>query len=659
MVENYTKSKTTTHGTLSDFLRKLVLVWKGRQDSEHEQAVIRILVGLAAAAYLFKVLLGQKTTPAALIPTSVTIAGFFLSAAIIIIWLIFDPGINKKRRILGCCIDIGATTIALYLNGNMAAPLFVVYLWVTFGNGFRFGRSYLFFSMSISIAGYCFVIFTSNLWQANAYVSFGLLAGMIMLPLYVASLLKRLTTALSEAEAASKAKSNFLATMSHEIRTPLNGIIGIIDLFKQTQLDMQQQHYTDILSRSSDWLLRVLSDGLDFTKIESDELIIEFLPANLKEVLNNLSDIYSEIVSSRPIRFVYRIDENIPAAVECDKFRLLQVLNNLLVNAFKFTDRGEICLSVSCGKQTAGCIPISFSVSDTGKGIASDDFETIFEPFHQAGLSTSQNYGGTGLGLTIASRIVKLMGGIIEVESTLGKGTSFFFQLNLKIAEQINSLPVPGGGNNINWKRPPLILLVEDNEVNSEVATFFLEHFGCEVFTCANGFLAVEAVHNKKFDLILMDCQMPQMDGYEATRRIRQMPGHSAIPIVALTAHTTVEDRKKCFEAGMLDYMGKPFKGEELELLLSRWLADLIIGYEEKSCKAFLNKETDITQKIAIEENQKKALHDLRNSLGAILGNTELALNYQNDPEAIETRLKSILAAVIRANEISSSLIFK
>ena len=636
--------------------KRLLTTLKNREDSEHKQAIIRLIVGVVAASYLLAALFGQKNITGNLLPTTITITCFFIGAFFIFTWLIYDPRINKIRRLLGCCIDIISTTAALYINGNLAAPLFVVYLWVTFGNGFRFGSPYLFFSMVISLAGYCFVLFTSELWQTTHYFSYGLLVGLIVLPLYVASLLKSLRTALSEAEVASKAKSNFLATMSHEIRTPLNGIIGIIDILKQSQLDMNQQHYTTLLSKSSEWLLRVLSDGLDFTKIESDELIIDYSPTSLKEVLNNLSDVYSEIASAKSINFAYTADDKLPAAVECDKFRLLQVLNNLLANAIKFTVNGEIKLSVSCGDQDKGNIPIFFTVSDTGKGIRQDDFKTIFEPFHQAATSDSQNYGGTGLGLTIASKIIKLMGGRIKVKSSLEKGTTFSFKLNLKVTEPLQSNPSSENNLQINWKRHPVILLVEDNEVNSEVAVNLLKHFGCEVTACGNGIEALEAVHIKKFDLILMDCQMPEMDGYEATKKIRQMRGYlSEIPIIALTAHITVEDRKKCFEAGMVDYMGKPFRGEELELLLGRWLTDLASGFIKKTGEKGLKPDAENRQ-TAIDKNQKQALHDLRNRLTAIMGNTELALLDKDDPDEVELRLKTVLNAVNSATEIAKSL---
>ncbi len=649
-------SELSTSGGFGGLLERCVPPWKGRRDSEHEQAVIRILVGALAAGYLFYLMLGGKSAPEILVPTTLTITGFFIAAACIVGWLCFDPGKSIKRRIVGCCVDMGAVTTALYLNGNLAAPLFVVYLWVTFGNGFRFGRPYLFFSMVLSLLGYCFVLSSTDLWRTMPYVGAGLLVGMVMLPLYVASLLGRLTAALERAEAASRAKSTFLATMSHEIRTPLNGLIGIGDLLSRTRLDRQQKHYMTLLNRSSEWLLRTISDGLDFTKIEAGELVMEALPVNLKEGLANLSEVYTEVARGKPIRFIHRIDEQIPPAVECDQFRLFQVLNNLLTNAFKFTERGEVCLSVTIGMKTEERLLLDFSVGDTGTGIAPEELNDIFQPFHQAGTSTARNHGGTGLGLAIASRIVELMGGAVHVESTLNEGSVFSFRLALKVGGEAHVPSAVKGSPGIQWHRQPVVLLVEDTDINREVAVNFLEQFGCRVCTRTDGTGALEAVEEEKFDLILMDCQMPVMDGYEATRRIKKMGGRIAeIPIVALTAHITAEDREKCFAAGMLDYMGKPFRGAELEMLLSRRLSDLVAGFEGKS--EYPAGDNPLPPAAPpVDEERRRALHDLRNCLGAIVGNTELALLDWDDAEGAEPLLREILNAANRATIISSDL---
>jgi CheY-like chemotaxis protein len=253
-----------------------------------------------------------------------------------------------------------------------------------------------------------------------------------------------------------------------------------------------------------------------------------------------------------------------------------------------------------------------------------------------------------------------MMGGNIEVTSTIGEGTSFIFQLSLKVAKPIESLLVSGENYSVIWKRKPFILLVDDNEINSEVSTRLLELYGCEAFQCFDGISALEAINENEFDMIFMDCQMPKMDGYETTRRIRNIDGPiSKIPIVALTAHITVEDRTKCFTAGMDDYMGKPFRGEDLKLMLSRRLTNLVEGHAKTA--EFQSKKSNPPQKEIVDQklmdnDQRKAIHNLRNNLGIIMGNTEIALMYKEDPEIIEVQLKKILDAVNSAKNISSSI---
>lgn len=654
MRDTIPENSPSVQGRFVSFLGRKVPRWKDRTDSEHEQAVIRILVGLLAAAYLWGVLLRQQTLPSSFLPTTLLITLFFAASALIIAWLLWDPGKNAVRRILGCLVDMTATSMAIYLNGNLAAPMFVVYLWVTFGNGFRFGRKYLFFSMAASLLGYSLVLMLTDVWENAPYISLGILAGMIMLPLYVASLLKRLTTALARAEIASQAKSNFLATMSHEIRTPLNGVVGIIDLLGRTPLDSRQQHYMRLLNRSSEWLLRTISDGLDFTKIEAGELIVEEVPASLKEILNSLSEIYGEMAGSTPVAFVAEIDPALPDAVQCDPFRLFQVLNNLLANAFKFTSQGEVRFSVTFAPPSDRRIRVFFRVTDTGKGIGRQDLPDIFKPFHQADLSTSRHFGGTGLGLAIADRIIRIMGGEIQVESSLGKGATFSFALDLTLADRV--LPQVQDPAGILWQREPEILLVEDNEINQEVAANLLKHLGCSVSIAGNGTAALAAVAEHTFDLILMDCQMPEMDGYEAAARIRSMPQFADLPIVALTAHTTIEDREKCFAAGMTDYMGKPFRVAELEGLLGRWLSPLITAADIKRNPDLAPIETCSETRTPAARARRSALHDLKNRLSAILGSAELALIEPDDALELQTQMKNILKAVNEATQISARL---
>ncbi len=649
-----TYSKAPSDGGLSGLLVRIVPVWRDRSDSEHEQAVIRVLVGLVGAAYLILALSLNKKIPELFQSTLFFLMVFFVAALMIIAWLVINPRKNIPRRLLGCIIDIGTTTLLLLLNGNQTVPFFIVCLWVTFGNGFRYGRSYLLFSMILSLAGFCLVLFYSGSWSASRDETIGLLTGMVVLPLYVASLLQRLEKSLEMSEVASRAKSNFLAIMSHEIRTPLTGIIGVLDLLEKTRLNKQQRHFVHLLGTSSDWLLRIISDGLDFTKIEADELIVDSSPTNLREVLRSVSDVFSEVASEKKIRFVSKVDPDIPEVIECDQFRIIQILNNLLHNAFKFTNQGVVGLSVSCKNRTNGTVEINFSVHDTGIGIAEEHLDKIFKPFRQADTSASRTHGGTGLGLTIASRIVTLMGGNIQVDSKQGNGTTFSFTLNFNISAHSVLSSASPVKTRVLWQRQPVVLLVEDNEINREVAVNLLEYLGCKVFTAENGLSALKTVEKNDFDILLMDCQMPQMDGYEATRRIRELSdNHAKIPIIALTAHITNQDREKCFEAGMVDYMGKPYRVETLELLLRKWMPSLIAGDEVSTIDTVPSNEEENSQD---KDASREIVHDLHNALTGIMGGAELALIYQNEPNQLEKQLKSILKAAKQAIKVASGL---
>jgi two-component system sensor histidine kinase RpfC len=650
-----TYASAAAKSRLSSILSKAIPAWKNRPDSEHEQAAIRLVVGSIASAYLvFNVVAQHRSLQHTGYFTTIGIATFFIAAIAIAIWLVIRPEVNVPRRICGCIVDNYGATASLFVHGDLAAPIFVVYLWVTFGNGFRYGRRYLLFSMMLSIVGFSLVLFTANEWTRGVEVNIGLLIGLIALPLYVASLLKRLESALDESEVANRAKSNFLATMSHEIRTPLNGLIGLLDLLDMTTLKSKQQHYVDLMKKSSEWLLNIISDGLDFTKIEAGELIVEPTAMNIGETIDNITQVFNEIARTKGITIKAEVARTLPNRVLCDKNRLTQVLNNLLNNACKFTDKGQVKLSVKTKKLAGEKVRVIFVIEDSGIGIADDQLEEIFLPFKQIEFANHRDFGGTGLGLAIVSRLVKLMGGEIRVDSQLGVGTTFTFYLDLAVVEDDEIIMKDKPEKGIYWRRRPVILLAEDNSINQEVATTYLNHLGCEVVTVSDGYGAVEKVRDHRFDLILMDCQMPRMDGYEATRRIRALESETKrTTIVALTAHITNQDRQKCFEVGMDDYMGKPYRISNLKDLLYRWLQPMVILQDSHA-----------PQKASIPDNESIQpdhdalinLHDFRNAMSGAIGGVELALLSIDDTKECERLLKDALEASQKAVSLASKL---
>ncbi len=390
------------------------------------------------------------------------------------------------------------------------------------------------------------------------------------------------------AEAASRAKSEFLATMSHEIRTPMNGVLGMTQLLRDTVFDTRQRHYLDTIYKSGQHLLALINDILDFSKIEAGRFELDRHDFDLSRVVSEVTDLLGERAQQKGLTFTLEIDEAVPRLVRGDSGRLKQILTNLIGNAIKFTQKGSIRVRLQPGAAenaagVAASVPASpkgtslrFDIADTGIGIAAADQERIFEAFSQADSSHARKYGGTGLGLPISRQLVDLMGGTLTLESEPGRGSTFSFVVHFDAAR---GEPATGSARPDAADLPRLqgqVLLVEDNPINLVVARAMLKSFGLQTIEAHDGEEAMRKMAHGHFDLILMDCQLPGVDGYEATRRIRQ--GETAandashVPIVALTANAIQGDRERCIAAGMDDYLAKPFRKEDLHAVVSRWL---------------------------------------------------------------------------------------
>ncbi len=384
-----------------------------------------------------------------------------------------------------------------------------------------------------------------------------------------------LRAAKEAAESATLAKNEFLANMSHEIRTPMNAIIGLTQLTLETKLDQLQRDYLKRLSFSAETLLGIINDILDFSKIEAEKLVIEEREMEIHELLKQVVNLFEPAATEKRLSLQLSIAPDLPNRLLGDPLRINQVLSNLISNALKFTEHGSVIVHAELAERHYAKALIRFQVTDTGIGIDSVQAEQLFQPFTQADSSIVRRFGGTGLGLSIARKLVELMDGSINLSSTPGKGSTFAFTVMVSLATEELPVTEEKEENPLVISEPvhgARILLVEDNKLNQFVAKEFLTKAGLQVTIANNGSEGVERVRNSRFDAVLMDIQMPVMDGIQATRQIRKLPGAEKLPIIAMTAAAQESDRQACFESGMNDYIAKPIVPLELLDKLVRWI---------------------------------------------------------------------------------------
>ena len=634
---------------MSPVLANLRARYANRPDSEHGQAFVRLAILTVVMIYLC----GVGTVAGFQDPDLRTVLLYVLIDALvgtgILIAIARQPGISRGRRIVGMVADYTLMGAAMHLMGAHLAPVYVVYLWVTIGNGLRFGPRFLLGAVGLASLSFLGVITTTPYWLENQALAWGLLAGLVAIPAYLTSLLRALTRATEDARRANEAKSRFLANMSHEFRTPLNGIVGMSELLATTKLNSEQRECSDVLQASARTLLALVEDVLDISAIEAGKLKRIDGDFRLNDILRGIQLMLQPTAQKKGLVFQIDIAKEVPDFLHGDGNHLRQVLVNLVSNAVKFTEHGRVLVSVSrVGPQWESRALLRFSVRDTGIGIPESAQPRIFQAFEQADNGHGRRFGGTGLGTTIAKALTELLGGSIGFESREGEGSHFWAELPFEMAAQAEAAhtqkaPEAGYGseNVIAFDDPfirhrarvrPLRLLVADDQpANLTVLCRLLEKAGHQAQTVDSGEDVLAALEDGRFDGVIIDLHMPGVSGLDVLKQVRVMEAgaQQLTPFIVLSADATAVTVRACEQAGARAFLTKPIA---VNRLLDS-LADIALGSSETQIKpAQIGAETQTSEAI-ISRSVLEELKELQ------LGNDFVSLFLD---ECMRDALKSI-----------------
>ena len=556
-----------------------------RPDSEHGQTAIRVIIFTGVIVYMM-VAAAYGSLPPDVYRWSALMSGVGAGVGLaLFIGILLSPGKSHTRRIIGMVTDYGLMTIAMVLKGEPLAWLYVILMWVTVGNGLRYGNKYLVGAVVSACLSFGTVIALNPYWQQNLSLGLGLWVGLIAVPMYLSGLLRDLTRATDEARRANEAKSRFLANMSHEFRTPLNGLSGMSELLATTQLDSEQRECLSTIQASTRSMLALVEDVLDISAIEAGKLKLEIVEFSPRELVDSIGMILLPQARGKQLNYEVSIAPDVPATLRGDLRHLRQILLNLASNAVKFTDTGSVRLQIKLADTHGDGPTLRFIISDTGIGIPASVRARLFEAFEQADVSMARRYGGTGLGTTIAKGLTEAMGGTIGFESTVDRGSSFWVELPFAAAETSTAPVTPawveeqvahGAENIIAFSDPFLrhrarvrtmqILVADDHEANRMVLQRLLQKAGHRVVCVNGGEEVLDALEMADYDTVIVDLHMPGISGLDLLKQLRVMEagGGPRTPVLVLSADVTPDAISRCEQAGARAFLAKPIMATRL-----------------------------------------------------------------------------------------------
>ncbi len=517
-----------SHFSLIGFLKSRL---KNRPDGEHEMVVNRVVISALILIYLgVASLFGVEVPYEAVLLTSL----FFGISFAFLAHMLYQPGVSVPRRVIAMCSDLGFLSWGIHAGDEALSLLYPIYLWVIFGNGFRFGLKYLFGAMLIAVAGFSAVVATTEYWALHTKLAYGLLGGLVILPLYAATLIKKLQAAKNEAEQANKAKSLFLASVSHEFRTPLNAVIGMSDMLRETKLNAEQLDMTQTIRGSARALLAQINDILNYSRIEAGQMPDHSVDFDLHAVLGQVRSMLVAQAREKGVRLSLHVGPHTPYKLHGNSRALQDALTNLTANAVKFTERGSIAIAAGLIEQKDGTARIRFEVTDTGIGIAEEAREKIFQSFTQADESIVDRFGGTGLGLAIVKQLIERQGGTIGVDSKPGEGSTFWFELGYQIGTNEGAGSIPDLSDT-------RVILVACNDDSATEITRMLEDSRATVGVArtadqACDQFAVPEASGIRRTIVIVDGDQLEPDSASVGTTLNKMNGGANLSVVLLTA---------------------------------------------------------------------------------------------------------------------------